>query len=264
MFKLFVGGYIVLLLTTAACEASLVTEVSGRAQSFSSGGFQIIAICSASGASTAACSDTASNGSVDLAATADYGRLTANVSGTVDAPPNQLNFGGQASFTDMLTISAAGVPAGYVQYRLALSGRAFSSDAGITASVEHDGSVAAFYSPYGGGGASGPIDLDLLTPLVPFTSGKPFAFGMTAQANTYLQPTFSAQRATDEVLFALTGVSVYDANQQLLASGYRIYSPSSTYDGLVSQVPEPATLALVLAGMAGLIVRRSRFTARPN
>lgn len=102
-----------------------------------------------------------------------------------------------------------------------------------------------------------------ITATVPFLFGTAGELGisLTASASAALSPT-SGTSFTADVDFlntaTLLGVQVLDENKNVLPGGRVESSSNLTYPSLSASAPEPATLALLGAGLATFAVRRRR------
>lgn len=244
------------LLSFGVAQAgTLNTNVTGTIYDYVH--YTLPANCSATGTSSAACSNGTPPAYVNLTANADYGNLSGTASGAY--PPIYLS--SLASFDDLLTITSTGTPAGFVDFTFQLVGKAQSSSSGLGVTVYQNNTNILNALPY----ITNPflfngVNLSYTTPEVAFASGVPFEFGMSAEANTAFLSgggPGSGGPYNDNFQVTLTGISVFDSTGNPITSGVTIFSPSSTYGGLVtiSSTPEPSTFFLVPLTLAALIWR---------
>ena len=247
-----------LLTLVLACSAShagtLSTSVSGSVEQFGFGfgASSLRAGCQQFGASNAACADSAPPLQVSLQANADFGRLTSSASGGAGL----MSLDTQSSFTDMLTINADGIPSGFVDYGLQITGFAGPCGVGGTRvqAEQNDLSLLNLFNSCG-------VNVNVTSAMAPFNSGVPFSLDLAADIDSFTEPG-STIFAFDELQVTLTAISVFDPSGNLVSDGVTVSSGSSTYGGLVTETPEPSTIKLApplfLFGLFKVIRARKR------
>lgn len=178
-------------------------------------------------------------------ATGDYGALGARASGG--------NFGvgsGSAGFVDYVTITG-GTGQGTYSFQLALDG-SVQGTAGSTSGVTLSGAINQ--SLYFG---SGQVHEVFGTGTVAFTFGQPFQLTEGLSVGVSLPHSYDTLSSdfTDGAVILPTSWVIRDANGQLV-QGFTVVG-SSGHD-YASAVPEPATGALMAAGLLIVCGRRRR------
>ena len=133
-----------LLALLFACGVSQAGTISTSVTGPVEVGSTSLAFCQQSGTSSAACSDSEGAISLSLQANADFGNLSATAFGS----GGQLDIFAQSSFADMLTIDAAGVPSGFVDYSFLFTGHTVSTGQGLVVRVQQDGVLIGLFTAF--------------------------------------------------------------------------------------------------------------------
>lgn len=221
----------------------------------------VAAGCSQTGTTNASCSQAHNGAAVNLSASSDYGNLNSSLAGGGGIG---LNMYSQTSFNDTLTVYAAGVSSGYVQYSFLVVANGYSSSDPLNIGVQQNGNNILLASPLGAGTLFYPsVDQTYTTSLASFSSGVPFSFSASAFLGTFFEASSSVvAEASDQLQYKLTQISVFDASGNGTTSGITVYSPSSTYGGLVTETPEPSTVLVLLSTATFLGWRQHRLMRR--
>jgi hypothetical protein len=183
---------------------------------------------------------------------ASFGQLALAFS-TVDLVPQSTAhiLTGSAAFADELLLTG-GSGAGYIQY--VFTGRidySTESQLGPTFQLTHDGTTIVAYS--GPGNASVHTALSYMSPLLPFNWDETFAF--SASLEQFFNNGACCSTQQDLFSVGLSEIRVFDVGGSRLSSYSLRSGAQATY---ATTVPEPATFAMLAAGLLPLLARRAR------